>query len=416
MKIKKIIAVLMIMTVLLSLFCVTGNAETKEEFFKYNVVDGEVHIYGYTGKASGTFVIPEKINGYPVTTISAKTFGDEDTEIKSIVLPKTLEEFGDSDFQEAFYSSMKQLESYKVDKDNPCFSNDENGVLYNKDKTVLIDVPKNCPLKTYVYPENTEKTNQKAFSGCVNLEKVVISSSVKELDGGDFAPFDGCSSIKAFEVSKENNLFGSDENGVLYNKEKSILIRFPQNSPIKEFTLPASVKSVDVCAFKGCNNLVVINLNSVKEVYNDVFVSCANLKKITIPKTLKSFGPNVLYDCPKLTELKYEGTISEWKNIDLHGADFDGLVVCAKSEKATKPLPATEKKTEPVSESETASLKDNSDKTTEETTEKAVAAAKNEAKKSGGARIIIPITVAVVLIAAFAVVIILRKRKSGKAE
>jgi hypothetical protein len=55
-------------------------------------------------------------------------------------------------------------------------------------------------------------------------------------------PFSGCTSLTAIIIESSNTRY-STENGVLYNKNKTILMQYPEGKT-GAFTIPNSVKSI----------------------------------------------------------------------------------------------------------------------------------------------------------------------------
>ena len=49
-----------------------------------------------------------------------------------------------------------------------------------------------------------------------------------------------------------------------------------------------------------------------------VFKGCVNLKSVVLPKSLKNIGEDAFKNCPSLNEIYYEGSESDWKNIDYY--------------------------------------------------------------------------------------------------
>ena len=74
-----------------------------------------------------------------------------------------------------------------------------------------------------------------AFSGCSELKKVTIPSSLTTIR--DF-PFQRCKSLTNIIVSTNNNKFVNDDQGALYNYDKSKLIRAPCS---QSFIIPSTV-------------------------------------------------------------------------------------------------------------------------------------------------------------------------------
>ena len=96
-------------------------------------------------------------------------------------------------------------------------------------------------ISLYAAPEIKKNT----FYGCKALENVMIG--IASVFGDD--AFYYCKAIKSYSAGSENTVFSS-QGGVLYNKDKTELVKFP---PAKEsYTLLSSVTSIRSKAFEYC--------------------------------------------------------------------------------------------------------------------------------------------------------------------
>ena len=78
-----------------------------------------------------------------------------------------------------------------------------------------------------------------------------------------------------------------------------------------------SITSVADSAFRGCTSLTdVIIHNGVVTIGGNAFYGCTSLKTLTIPKSVTSIVTPAFYDCSSLTDIYYEGTESEFREID----------------------------------------------------------------------------------------------------
>ncbi len=318
-----------------------------EEDFQYSINNGKVTIEKFKEELSGFYNIPEKVDGYPVTEISDNAFSYYETKIKTIYIPETVEILGD---MYAPFRDIDTLERIIVDDDNNYFVSDENGVLYTKDKTELLQYPRNCKVEDFVVPDGVEFFRTGAFNGAYNLKSVVIPASGRDVGGNDlFTGFYNCKKIEKIIVDADNQHYSSDENGALYNKNKSILYYYPSGNIQPSFTLPDSVKGCYMGAFNYCQYLERINLNKVEKVYNDVFVRCVGLKEIYVSKSTTSFNNGTFNDCHSFKTITFAGTESRWNKI--LKADIDNFidVIClekeSKVEKTTVPETQTKEET-----------------------------------------------------------------------
>lgn len=273
--------------------------------FYYEIINGEVTIVSCDEEAVGEIVIPAEIEGYPVTvladdsfyycykiskltipstvtTIGSYAFGcgydyEAGRAFESIFIPASVTSIGYNAFFECSYLKM-----INVDENNPCYSSDEYGVLFNKDKSTLIRYPIACEQKNYAVPETVKRIEYCAFQHAV-VEYVSIPESVSEIARDSFF-----TRLKGVSVDSDNQHFSNDEFGVLFDKNKTKLIRYPALSSETSYKVPESVSELEVCAFSNAENLVSVDLaDNIRGIDYCTFNNCTNLKNITLPKNLR---------------------------------------------------------------------------------------------------------------------------------
>lgn len=120
-----------------------------------------------------------------------------------------------------------------------------------------------------------------AFSNCAGLTSMTLPASLTSLWSG---PFAFCTNITAFHVAKENPKYESQD-GVVYNKGKTLLCFSPAAGLDGTFTVPDTVTDI---AYYG-------------------FASCADLTSIILPEGLTRIRFRAFYDCENLTTLTFMG-------------------------------------------------------------------------------------------------------------
>lgn len=99
---------------------------------------------------------------------------------------------------------------------------------------------------------------------------------------------------------------------------------------ITSYKCPSNCKVIGRCAFRKCFNLNNIDLNDgLEEIKSEAFAFTA-IKELVIPKTIRRIEYAILGDCD-IERIRYEGTMEEWKNVDLEDAAF-GFCNCSEIE------------------------------------------------------------------------------------
>lgn len=127
-----------------------------------------------------------------------------------------------------------------------------------------------------------------AFSGCTALEKIAIPASVSKLDGSSFAY---CSALKSFSVSSSNKYYSSDSSGVLYNKNKTVLLKYPVGNTATGYTVSSATRIIGKQAFEKAVYLKKLVLPKKLSVIEDyAFAYSSRLASISAPSKLTSLG------------------------------------------------------------------------------------------------------------------------------
>lgn len=90
---------------------------------------------------------------------------------------------------------------------------------------------------------------------------------------------------------------------------------FAGQTDIVSFEIPRHIKKIGMCAFQD-TSIEEINIpEGVKEIEEGAFNWNPQLKKITLPVSLKVLGNDVFEGCENLHEIYYAGTFKDWHNI-----------------------------------------------------------------------------------------------------
>lgn len=226
----------------------------------------------------------------------------------SVSIPGSVSSIGTGAF-----SRCTALSSISVDADNPAYSS-ADGVLYNKDQSILLQFPAGRQ-GGFAVPDGVTGIEQGAFACSVYLTSVDLPVTILTIGRGAFV---SCTSLTAINVSIEHQLYSSHD-GVLYDKSGSVLVLCP---PAKSgsFNVPATVTRIADGAFSGCVNLSEISLpTSLTRIGDAAFESCVSLVSMVIPDSVTLIGRGLFYKCTALQSV----TIGSGLTVIPSGLIFD---------------------------------------------------------------------------------------------
>lgn len=145
-----------------------------------------------------------------------------------------------------------------------------------------------------------------AFWASVNTTSVLIPASVTNI--AEFA-FYG-SGLTAITVQASSPYFISSIDGVLFNKQQTLLIQYPR-SKTAEYKVPRTVTNIGINAFLCCTDLLTVQIpGSVTNIAHWAFYECTNLRDVTIPDGVVSIGSEAFTFCHFLTRVTFGNTVN----------------------------------------------------------------------------------------------------------
>lgn len=158
----------------------------------------------------------------------------------------------------------------------------------------------NCSgLKSILLPNSLVSIGNQAFWGCSGLTTITIPPNVTSIGVGAFSI---CTALKEINVSDTNNTFSSQD-GVLFNKSKSVLLVYP-NSKASFYTVPASVTTINDYAFDSCPGLASVSMgDNVSYIGEGAFYNCSGLMSASVSNNLTAIGKYVFYNCNGLNSV-----------------------------------------------------------------------------------------------------------------
>jgi hypothetical protein len=99
-------------------------------------------------------------------------------------------------------------------------------------------------------PNTISEISVGVFGNCTNLQNITIPESVTSILNSDVDfGFQGCINITSFDVNLNNQYYSNDENGVLYNKDKTIIVKYPSGRNTSSYSIQESIVSINNYAF-----------------------------------------------------------------------------------------------------------------------------------------------------------------------
>jgi hypothetical protein len=256
------------------------------------------------------------------------------TDIKSISIPASV---GFIEYQ-AFPDSIK---SFRVDESHEHFSSGEDGVLYQsilvygKERqppyflikypvgkeeesfavpdgihTIGIEAFMSSRLKSVTFPDSLGKIDAAAFSDCYRLEEINLPKGIQTIHDTAFRK---CGNLKNISISEDASEYTCVD-GVLFNKDKTVLLKYPAKKPQSSYIIPDGVLVIGATAFSECENLKsVIIPEGVMIIGNGAFAGCA-FEDITLPEGLKSIGYHAFEGCRGLREITLPKSVTHIVN------------------------------------------------------------------------------------------------------
>lgn len=150
---------------------------------------------------------------------------------------------------------------------------------------------------------NLSSIGNSAFEGCTALTSVSIPQSLTNIA---LNAFSDCSKLVEIQVSELNAAYSSND-GVLFNKQQTILIQYPVAKP-GSYTVPEGALTISASAFRACHGLTNVLLPSgLTNIQEYAFASCSGLTAVIVPGSVKFIGNFAFAGCTNLRGLYFEG-------------------------------------------------------------------------------------------------------------
>ena len=209
--------------------------------------------------------------------------------IDSITIPDNVKYIGKKAFH-AYY-----IKAFNVSEENDYFAS-KDGILYNKDFTEIIYLPGRLEGEITVPATVT------------NLGEYFLKPGIGKSEYDEPHDLEGCK-VTAFNIEEGNAEFVS-EDGVLYDKDKTILYYYPLAKEGEFFEVPSTVKTIGNFAFSANQNLKRIFMHeNVETIAIYGFMGLTSLESVTLNEGLKYMGVASFVMCENLKNVVIPSTV-----------------------------------------------------------------------------------------------------------
>ena len=243
---------------------------------------------GFTPPVGYALIIPEEIDGAPVTAIANNAFSGCTT-VASVTIPATVTSMGVSVF-----SGCTALATATIADDSPM-------------TTIPSGTFDGCTtLNNFTFPASIKAVDTYAFRNTTSLTNITFPATVTTLNQQAFYK----SGLKAVTLPATITSMGT---GVFQESEVETATvncttlkaqTFLNCRALESVTLANDVTTIGEMCFQGDTKLASVTLPEQLTVLpSNCFSGCTMLTSITVPESVTTIGASVFYQCSSLTKI-----------------------------------------------------------------------------------------------------------------
>ena len=219
-----------------------------------------------------------------VTSVGDIAFYDC-TALTSVTVPKSVMSIALGAF-----GGSNNLQSITVAEENADYTS-VSGVLFNKDKTTLIQYPSQKKGGYYSIPDSVTEIAAGAFEKCAKLSSVRIPDGLKTI--GHFA-FQGSSGLNQIRIPDSVTELGNSA--------------FVSCSNLKLVEIGNGITDLGIHVFDSCTSLEEVILpDTLVNIWENTFAYCTSLKSLRLPAGMNFVSDGAFHDCTALEEITFDG-------------------------------------------------------------------------------------------------------------
>ena len=280
-----------------------GEFITDEGTWKYKIEDNlkEITITGFNGHVNGSsakLTVPCEINNLKVTKIGNYALS-QNKFVSKVTISDEITEIGKGAFEYCDHLSSVELPDGLLKIGEYAFSNTILGKVTIPSSVTSIGKGAfySCKWLTKAIINGGVDIKENTFERCDYLEEVEIGKNVKSISE---LAFTKCKKLKEISLSEDNKYFTADD-GVLFDKDKTILIIYPGGKNDWKYEIPTTVNTIGEYAFYENQNIGNLQIpDSVTSIKKYAFYNCTSLTALTISKNLTELGNNAFSGCKSI--------------------------------------------------------------------------------------------------------------------
>ena len=170
-------------------------------------------------------------------------------------------------------------------------------------------------------PETLTEIGSSAFAGCVKLPEIRLPANLQRLAGHAFYKCESlttltipvgltafnpnavtlCAGLVAFDVAEGNPAFAVRD-GILFSKDGSVLVCYPQGRDGDSYVVPDDVKEIGDAAFQAAKIKSISLPDGLTKLGNGAFAR-SGLTEFTLPKAISVIPEHLLGGCVALEKV-----------------------------------------------------------------------------------------------------------------